>query len=108
MPPPEPAAARAAAPAYEVPLWRLYVLRGACLVFAIALGFSNLPALIWPDPMGRGMITGILGGLWVMALIGIRYPLLVVPVFLFEPSGKRSGCCASGCRNGWPGRARRD
>ena len=30
------------------------------------------------------MITGILGGLWVMALIGIRYPLKMVPILLFE------------------------
>ena len=30
------------------------------------------------------MITAILGGLWVMALIGIRYPLKMVPILLFE------------------------
>ena len=69
---------------HEVSLVRLYVIRAACLASVIALGFSNLPALIWPDPIGRGMITGILGGLWVMALIGIRYPLTMVPIFLFE------------------------
>jgi hypothetical protein len=69
---------------HEVSLARLYVIRAACLAAAIALGFSNLPALIWPDPMGRGMIAGILGGLWVMALIGLRYPLMMVPILLFE------------------------
>ena len=63
---------------------RLYVIRAACLASVIAIGMSDLPALIWPDPMGRGMITCILGGLWVMALIGIRYPLLMVPIHLFE------------------------
>ncbi len=69
---------------HEVSLVRLYVLRVACLAAVLALGTSDLPALIWPDPTGRGMITSILGGLWVMALIGIRYPLLIVPIFLFE------------------------
>jgi hypothetical protein len=69
---------------HEVSLARLYVMRAACLASIIALGSSNLPALIWPDPIARGMIPGILGGLWVMALIGIRYPLKIVPIFLFE------------------------
>ena len=68
----------------EVSLVRLYVMRATALAACIALGSDNLPALIWPDPMGRGMITAILGGLWVMTLIAIRYPLQMVPIFLFE------------------------
>ncbi|HVR91680.1 MAG TPA: hypothetical protein VHG29_11390 [Novosphingobium sp.] len=63
---------------------RMYVIRAACLVFFIALGSSAVPDLIWPDPMARGMISGILGGLWVMLAIGIRYPLKMMPIFLFE------------------------
>jgi hypothetical protein len=69
---------------HEVSLVRLYVIRAACLASVIALGLGELPGLIWPDPVARGMIPSILGGLWAMALVGIRYPLLVVPVFLFE------------------------
>ena len=69
---------------HEVSLVRLYVIRVTCLATVIAIGLDDLPALIWPDPVGRGMITCILGGLWVMALIGIRYPLLMVPILLFE------------------------
>jgi len=68
----------------EVSLVRLYVIRAGSLAGVIALGSSNLPALIWPDPVARGMIPAILGGLWVMALIGIRYPLKMVPILLFE------------------------
>ncbi|HEV7660798.1 MAG TPA: hypothetical protein VGO55_13245 [Allosphingosinicella sp.] len=68
----------------EVSLVRMYVIRVGCLASAIALGSSNLPDLIWPDPMARGMITAILGGLLVMVTIGIRYPLKMVPIFLFE------------------------
>jgi hypothetical protein len=69
---------------HEVSLVRLYVIRATAVAGAIALGSDNLPALIWPDPVGRGMITAILGGLWVMTLIGIRYPLKLVPVLMFE------------------------
>jgi hypothetical protein len=68
----------------EVSLVRMYVIRVGCLASVIALGSSNLPDLIWPDPMGRGMITAILGGLCVMVAIGVRYPLKMVPIFLFE------------------------
>jgi hypothetical protein len=69
---------------HEVSLVRLYLIRSAALAAIVALGSSNLPALIWPDPIGRGMIPGILGGLWVMALFAIRYPLRTVPILLFE------------------------
>jgi hypothetical protein len=68
----------------EVSLVRMYVIRVGCLASVIALGSSALPDLIWPDPMARGMISGILGGLWVMVAIGIRYPLKMMPIFLFE------------------------
>ena len=69
---------------HEVSLVRLYVMRAGAVLGAVSLGSNNLPDLIWPDPVGRGMITAILGGLCAMALIGIRYPLKMVPVFLFE------------------------
>ena len=68
----------------EVSLVRLYVIRLGSLAGVVSLGSEVLPKLIWPDPVGRGMITAILGGLCVMALIGIRYPLKMVPILLFE------------------------
>ena len=69
---------------HQVSLVRLYVMRATALAGAIALGSDILPALAWPDPVGRGMITAILGGLWAMCLIAIRYPLRMVPILLFE------------------------
>ena len=68
----------------EVSLARLYVIRLGALAGVISLGSDVLPALIWPDPVGRGMITSILGGLCLMALIAIRHPLKMVPILLFE------------------------
>ena len=69
---------------HEVSLARLYVIRVGALAGVISLGSDVLPQLIWPDPTGRGMITSILGGLCVMALIGIVHPLKMVPILLFE------------------------
>lgn len=68
----------------EVPLWRLYLMRAIALVFIVS-GFSNyLPKLLSPDPTGRGMTISMLGGLWVLAFVALRHPLLMVPIFLFE------------------------
>lgn len=69
---------------HDVSLARLYVIRIGALAGVVSLGSDVLPALIWPDPMGRGMITAILGGLCVMALIGVIHPLKMVPILLFE------------------------
>ena len=68
----------------EVPLWRLYVIRVACVYFA-GWGFFNiLPGVIDPEPTARGMINSMLAGLWVLVFFAFRYPLLLVPIFLFE------------------------
>ena len=69
---------------HEVPLWRLYIMRAIALVFVVS-GFSNyLPKLLDPDPTARGMTISMLGGLWVLAFLALRYPLLMVPIYLFE------------------------
>lgn len=88
---PEPAPPARPAPAsiwrrgeHEVSLARLYVIRVAALAGIVAIGLNDLPELIWPDPVGRGMTAALLGGLWVMALIGLRHPLKLVPILLFE------------------------
>ena len=69
---------------HEVSLVRLYVMRATALLGAIGLALDITPGLIWPDPVGRGMIIGMLGGLFVMALIAVRHPLKLVPILLFE------------------------
>lgn len=69
---------------HDVSLARLFVIRAAALAGVVSLGSNTLPALIWPDPVGRGMITAMLGGLAVMALVGICRPLAMVPILLFE------------------------
>jgi hypothetical protein len=68
----------------EVSLARLYVMRAIALVFVVS-GFSNyLPHLIDPSPTARGMTTAMLGGLWVLAFVALRYPLQMLPLYLFE------------------------
>lgn len=68
----------------EVSLARLYLLRVMYLSWVIGGFFMALPPLIDPGPMARGMLQSMLGGLWVMGFLGLRYPLQVLPIFLFE------------------------
>lgn len=69
----------------EVPLWRLYLLRVMCGVFFVLGFFVHLPWLFdEPDLSRRGMLDSMLVGLWIIASFGIRYPLQVLPIFLFE------------------------
>lgn len=73
-----------ASPDAEVPLWRLHFLRAMFLVFVVGGFFVHPQWLIDPSPTKRGMIDGMLAGLWVMSFFGLRYPLKMLPIFLFE------------------------
>lgn len=68
----------------EVSLLRLYVLRAVYLFMIVGGGVEFLPPLISHEGTARGVIPSMLGGLWVLACFGLRYPLQMLPVFLFE------------------------
>jgi hypothetical protein len=68
----------------EVSLLRLYVLRANYLLWVIAGLLLAVPPLIAHGPTERGMIDSMFGGLWVMGIFGLRYPLRMLPIFLFE------------------------
>jgi len=72
----------------DVSLARLYVLRATYLLLIVGLGATNLPVLISHDPTSRGVIPSMLGGIWLLAFIGLRYPLQMLPLLLFEFSWK--------------------
>ena len=68
----------------EVSLARLYVLRAMYLVLVIGGGIVFLPQLIGHDPTARGVIPSMLAGMWVLACFGLRYPVQLLPILLFE------------------------
>lgn len=81
----ETAAARAED---EVSLVRLYVLRAAYLVLIVGLGGMIVPEIV-SHPIGsRGIIPALLGGIWVLAFLGLRYPLQMLPLLMFELAWK--------------------
>lgn len=68
----------------EVSLFRLYLLRANYLVWAVAGAVLALPPLIDHPPTIRGMVDSMFAGLWLMGCLGVRYPLRMLPIFLFE------------------------
>ncbi len=68
----------------EVSLARFYVLRAMYLLLVIGGAIVFLPQLIGHEPTARGVIPSMLGGLWVLACFGLRYPLQMLPILLFE------------------------
>src|SRR5271157_4018044 len=75
----------------EVSLIRLYTLRASYLVMAVGLG-----AYIWPLVLHhtnelaatKGAQVALLAGLGATAALGLRYPVQMLPVLLFELTWK--------------------
>ena len=68
----------------EVSTIRLYVLRAAYLLWIVGLGAMVVPQILSHAPLSRGVIESLLGGLWVLAFLGLRYPLQMLPLLIFE------------------------
>jgi hypothetical protein len=71
----------------EVSLFRLYTLRAAYLVMAAGLGVFIWPAVIHHTnefAATRGVQFALLAGLGATAAVGLRYPVQMLPVLLFE------------------------
>ena len=71
----------------ELSLFRLYTLRVAYFVMAAGLG-----AFIWPTvirhsnelAIAKGAELALLAGLGATAALGLRYPVRMLPILLFE------------------------
>jgi len=68
----------------EVSIARLYVLRATYLLLVVGLGTLIGPQLANHAPMARGVIPSLLGGVALLALIGLKYPLQMLPLLMFE------------------------
>jgi len=68
----------------EISLTRLYVLRATYLLLIVGLGAMIVPSLLSHEPMARGVIPSLLGAVWALAFLGLRYPVQMLPLLLFE------------------------
>ena len=70
---------------------RLYVLRIAYFMIFIFLTTQVLPQVILRGPQYphmSGVARALLGALGLVALLGIRYPIRMLPILLFELAWK--------------------
>jgi hypothetical protein len=68
----------------EVSLMRLYVLRATYLLLVVGLGATIAPGIVHHEPSARGVISSLLGAVGVLALMGLRNPLQMLPFLMFE------------------------
>ncbi len=70
----------------EVSTFRLYLLRAGYLYIAVGLAIFELPALLYPENLSRldAVVLSMLGGFALLAVLGIRYPLKMLPLLFFE------------------------
>ena len=68
----------------EVSLLRLYLLRAAYLLLVVGLGSLIVPEILSHALASRGVIPSLLGAVWLLAFLGLRYPLQMLPLLMFE------------------------
>ncbi|MGA9943939.1 MAG: hypothetical protein WBE79_06590 [Candidatus Cybelea sp.] len=75
----------------ELPLYRLYLLRALYALIGVAQGLQTWPAILHharPWDFWHGVGMSFLGALTLLALLGIRYPVRMMPLLIFEFSWK--------------------
>jgi hypothetical protein len=71
----------------EVSTIRLYLLRGMYLLIVVGLGITIWPGILSPPADLSHMasvVRSVLGAVSLLALLGIRYPLKMLPLLFFE------------------------
>jgi len=72
-------------------LWRLYALRCAYLLLVVGLGLTVWPGIVHHDKpwaLMQGVVHCMLAALSALALLGLRHPLRMLPLLLFEVAWK--------------------
>ncbi len=78
-------------PRSELPLWRLYLLRFGYLILGGGLVVYKWPLLVNHDkpwPLMTSVVVCMLVAMSILALLGLRYPVVMLPILLFETAWK--------------------
>ena len=71
----------------EISTFRLYLLRALYLLIAVGLGITIWPGILAPpDNLSHmaSVVRSVLGAVSLLALLGLRYPLKMLPLLFFE------------------------
>lgn len=75
----------------DVSLVRLYTLRLSYLILALGIGIYFWPAVIHHDAdfaLSQGIRYSLLAAIGLLAVLGLRYPVRMIPLLLFEITWK--------------------
>jgi membrane protein YdbS with pleckstrin-like domain len=81
----------APAPSGDVAVWRLYTLRAGYLLLVVGLGLTIWPGILNPEKhwaLMNGVVVCMLGAMSALAVLGLRYPLQMLPLLFFELAWK--------------------
>ena len=85
--------------AHETSLLRLYALRGVYLLIAVAMGSQIWPLVFnhrhWNDLM-HGVAVSMLAAITALCVLGLRYPLKMLPLLFVEFAWKTVWVLAMG------------
>ncbi|HEX8773120.1 MAG TPA: hypothetical protein VF735_05905 [Pyrinomonadaceae bacterium] len=85
----------------EMSTFRLYLLRAGYLIIAVGLALMIWPGIIHPPenlPHMNSVVRSVLGAVSLLAVLGIRYPLKMLPLLFFELLWKSIWILAFGVR----------
>ena len=71
----------------EVSLVRLYLLRAMYLLVVVGLGVFAVPSILrhmGQRELAQGIVDCMLLAFWLLCIVGLRYPLRMLPVLLWE------------------------
>ena len=73
--------------AEELPLWRLHAMRVGYAFMGVGLAIVKWPLVINYDqsfPVYEGVVAVLLTAMSLLAFLGLRYPVRLLPILLFE------------------------
>ena len=74
--------------ARSLPTWRLNAMRLGYLLVAVGLALTKGPLFVGGTvaslPVYEGVVAALLGTMSLMAFLGLRYPVQLLPVLIFE------------------------
>ena len=73
--------------AEELPLWRLHAMRVGYAFMGVGLAVVKWPLVINYDqslPLYEGVVAVLLTAMSLLAFLGLRYPVRLLPILLFE------------------------
>jgi hypothetical protein len=71
----------------EISTLRLYLLRAMYLLMAVGLAITIWPGIVSPPdnlPHMNTVVRSVLGAVSLLALLGLRYPVKMLPLLFFE------------------------